>query len=187
MASWLQCHSVCVRLRPRTLSPSRTDRSSKRRIKGREADRYLGQTTLAAQNGFHWQGLALVGSRRVVAARFALSVCYFDFWIPTVPVLSCEVPKPCFDCPKYFAGGIHALKYSLHARTQEKMPQDASKRLISATQMSPVTESQLASGSDGIVDHQPSAANTTFAAVRFEHKEYNASARATSSRRSSRN
>ena len=60
-----------------------------------------------------------------------------------------------------------------HARTQEKMPQDASKRLISATQMSPVTESQLASGSDGIVDHQPSAANTTFAAVRFEHKEYN--------------
>ena len=41
--------------------------------------------------------------------------------------------------------------------------------------MSPVTESQLASGSDGdrIVDHQPSAANTTFAAVRFEHKEYN--------------
>ena len=39
--------------------------------------------------------------------------------------------------------------------------------------MSPVTESQLASGSDGIVDHQPSAGNTTFAAVRFEHKEYN--------------
>ena len=56
------------------------------------------------------------------------------------------------------------------------MPQEpSSKRLISATQMSPVTESQLASGSDGdrIVDHQPSAANTTFAAVRFEHKEYN--------------
>ena len=53
------------------------------------------------------------------------------------------------------------------------MTRDASKRLISATQMSPVTESQLASGSDGIVDHQPSAANTTFAAVRFEHKEYN--------------
>ena len=55
------------------------------------------------------------------------------------------------------------------------MARDASKRLISATQMSPVTESQLASGSDGdrIVDHQPSAANTTFAAVRFEHKEYN--------------
>ena len=49
------------------------------------------------------------------------------------------------------------------------MTRDASKRLISATQMSPVTESQLASGSDGIVDHQPSAANTTFAAVRFEH------------------
>ena len=41
--------------------------------------------------------------------------------------------------------------------------------------MSPVTESQLASGSDGdrIVDHQPSAANTTFAPVRFEHREYN--------------
>ena len=53
------------------------------------------------------------------------------------------------------------------------MTRDASKRLVSATQMSPVTESQLASGSDGIVDHQPSAANTTFAAVRFEHKEYN--------------
>ncbi len=53
------------------------------------------------------------------------------------------------------------------------MTRDASKRLISATQMSPVTESQLASGSDAIVDHQPSAANTTFAAVRFEHKEYN--------------
>ena len=56
------------------------------------------------------------------------------------------------------------------------MPQEpSSKRLISATQMSPVTESQLASGSDGdrIVDHQPSAANTTFAAVRFEHREYN--------------
>ena len=52
------------------------------------------------------------------------------------------------------------------------MPQDpSSKRLVSATQMSPVTESQL--GSDAIVDHQPSAANTTFAAVRFEHKEYN--------------
>ena len=47
------------------------------------------------------------------------------------------------------------------------MTRDASKRLISATQMSPVTESQLASGSDGIVDHQPSAANTTFAAVRL--------------------
>ena len=55
------------------------------------------------------------------------------------------------------------------------MTRDASKRLVSATQMSPVTESQLASGSDGdrIVDHQPSAGNTTFAAVRFEHKEYN--------------
>ena len=37
------------------------------------------------------------------------------------------------------------------------MPQEpSSKRLISATQMSPVTESQLASGSDGdrIVDHK---------------------------------
>ena len=44
------------------------------------------------------------------------------------------------------------------------MTRDASKRLISATQMSPVTDSQLASGSDAIVDHQPSAANTTFAA-----------------------
>ena len=53
------------------------------------------------------------------------------------------------------------------------MTRDASKRLVSATQMSPVTDSQLASGSDAIVDHQPSAANTTFAAVRFEHKEYN--------------
>ena len=53
------------------------------------------------------------------------------------------------------------------------MTRDASKRLVSAIQMSPVTESQLASGSDGIVDHQPSASNTTFAAVRFEHKEYN--------------
>ena len=52
------------------------------------------------------------------------------------------------------------------------MTRDASKRLVSATQMSPVTESQLASGSDAIVDHQPSAANTTFAAVRFEHREY---------------
>ena len=46
------------------------------------------------------------------------------------------------------------------------MTRDASKRLISATQMSPVTDSQLASGSDAIVDHQPSSANTTFAAVR---------------------
>ena len=44
------------------------------------------------------------------------------------------------------------------------MTRDASKRLVSATQMSPVTDSQLASGSDAIVDHQPSAANTTFAA-----------------------
>jgi len=34
------------------------------------------------------------------------------------------------------------------------MTRDASKRLISATQMSPVTDSQLASGSDAIVDHQ---------------------------------
>ena len=49
----------------------------------------------------------------------------------------------------------------------------SSKRLVSATQMSPVTESQLESGSDAIVDHEPSASNTTFAAVRFEHKEYN--------------
>ena len=39
--------------------------------------------------------------------------------------------------------------------------------------MSPVTESQLESGSDAIVDHEPSASNTTFAAVRFEHREYN--------------
>ena len=46
------------------------------------------------------------------------------------------------------------------------MTRDASKRLVSATQMSPVTESQLESGSDAIVDHQPSAANTTFAAVK---------------------
>ena len=46
------------------------------------------------------------------------------------------------------------------------MPQDpSSKRLVSATQMSPVTESQL--GSDAIVDHEPSASNTTFAAVRL--------------------
>jgi len=36
------------------------------------------------------------------------------------------------------------------------MPQDpSSKRLVSATQMSPVTESQLESGSDAIVDHEP--------------------------------
>ena len=53
------------------------------------------------------------------------------------------------------------------------MTRDASKRLVSATQMSPVTESQLASGSDAIVDHQPNASNTTFAPVRFEHREYN--------------
>ena len=49
----------------------------------------------------------------------------------------------------------------------------SSKRLVSATQMSPVTESQLESGSDAMVDHEPSASNTTFAAVRFEHREYN--------------
>ena len=40
------------------------------------------------KTGFTGKVRALAGSRRVVAARFAVSVCYFDFWIPTVPVLS---------------------------------------------------------------------------------------------------
>ena len=56
MASWLQCHSV--RLNLGALSPSRTDQSSQRRITGREEDRYLDQTTLAArQNGFYWHSV----------------------------------------------------------------------------------------------------------------------------------
>ena len=44
------------------------------------------------------------------------------------------------------------------------MPRETSKHLISAAQMSPVTDSQI--------DHEPNAKNTTFAAVRFEHKDY---------------